>query len=84
VVEWGGVPERRRWCRRSPGTVAAVPTRGGSGGEGVLAVAACEGNKNLPSDLGRKAGPEFIVSSIKQRFYVEPLLKLVYQHRLYL
>jgi hypothetical protein len=27
-------------------------------------VAACEGNKNLLSDSGRKAGPEIIVSSI--------------------
>jgi hypothetical protein len=41
---------------------------GGSGVGTVVVIQAkskiCEGNENLPSDSGQKAGPEFIVSSI--------------------
>jgi hypothetical protein len=36
--------------------------------EGVPAAAVCEGNENLPSDSGRKAGPKFIVSSISDSY----------------
>jgi hypothetical protein len=32
--------------------------------DGGSTAAACEGNKNLPSDSGRKASPKFIVSII--------------------
>jgi hypothetical protein len=33
--------------------------------DGGPAATTCEGNENLPCGLGRKAGPEFIVSSIR-------------------
>jgi hypothetical protein len=57
-----GVPTRR-WQRRR---------RGPSGGsvhsnrfrDGGPVKAVCKRNKNLPCDSGRKAGPEFTVSSI--------------------
>jgi hypothetical protein len=44
--------------------VVAVPAQWWGGGERVPTAVACEGNKNLPSDLGQKVGPEFIVLSI--------------------
>jgi hypothetical protein len=55
------VPAQRRRQRRGPGNGNVRSSRFLDGGP---VAAASEGNKKLPSDLSRKAGPKFIVSSI--------------------